>query len=311
MALIIVLSVMNGFQDELKSRILSVTSHIEITKPGKDLNNWQQTKETIVNNMDIKGVSPYVTDQAMISVGKRNRGVMVRGIFPEIEKDVNDINTKISSGAYRLNAEQYNILIGTDLARYLGVSVGDKIAMISSKSNFSAAGIMPRLKRFNISGIFDSGMYEYDAGLVLINLKDAQTFFKTNNNVSGLRLELNEIDDTEKISSNLKNIFSYDPFIYVSDWRAQHANLFAAIKLEKKVMEELYDRESRATHKEAPSTFEINGQKLPDPKLHQTISFIKSGIRIIACIAGFSGFYGIGFFGLLIAELVGIYEELV
>jgi lipoprotein-releasing system permease protein len=95
---------------------------------------------------------------------------------------------------------------------------------------------MPRLKRFNISGIFDSGMYEYDAGLVLINLKDAQTFFKTNNNVSGLRLELNEIDDTEKISSNLKNIFSYDPFIYVSDWRAQHANLFAAIKLEKKVM---------------------------------------------------------------------------
>ena len=236
MALIIVLSVMNGFQDELKSRILSVTSHIEITKPGKDLNNWQQTKETIANNMDIKGVSPYVADQAMISVGKRNRGVMVRGIFPEIEKDVNDINTKISSGAYRLNAGQYNILIGTDLARYLGVSVGDKIAMISSKSNFSAAGIMPRLKRFNISGIFDSGMYEYDAGLVLINLKDAQTFFKTNNNVSGLRVELNEIDDTEKISGYLKNIFSYDPFIYVSDWRAQHANLFAAIKLEKKVM---------------------------------------------------------------------------
>ena len=236
MALIIVLSVMNGFQDELKSRILSVTSHIEITKPGKDLNNWQQTKETIANNMDIKGVSPYVADQAMISVGKRNRGVMVRGIFPEIEKDVNDINSKISSGAYRLNAGQYNILIGVDLARYLGVSVGDKIAMISSKSNFSAAGIMPRLKRFNISGIFDSGMYEYDGGLVLINLKDAQTFFKTNNNVSGLRLELNEIDDTETISGYLKNIFSYDPFIYVSDWRAQHANLFAAIKLEKKVM---------------------------------------------------------------------------
>jgi ABC-type lipoprotein release transport system permease subunit len=113
---------MNGFQDELKSRILSVTSHIEITKPGKDLNNWQQTKETIANNMDIKGVSPYVADQAMISVGKRNRGVMVRGIFPEIEKDVNDINTKISSGAYRLNAGQYNIIIGVDLARYLGVS---------------------------------------------------------------------------------------------------------------------------------------------------------------------------------------------
>mgnify|MGYP000630889963 FL=1 len=236
MALIIVLSVMNGFQSELKSRILSVTSHIEITKPGRDLNNWQQTKKTINKDIGIDGISPYVEDQAMISVGKRNRGVVVRGIFPEIEKDVNDINTKISSGAYRLTQGQYDILIGVDLARYLGVSVGDKIAMISSKSNFSAAGIMPRIKRFNISGIFDSGMYEYDAGLALINLKDAQTFFKTNNNVSGLRVELNNIDDTEKVSSYLKETFSYDPFIYVSDWRIQHANLFAAIKLEKKVM---------------------------------------------------------------------------
>lgn len=161
---------------------------------------------------------------------------MIRGIFPEIEKNVNDISTKISSGAYSLNAGQYNILIGVNLARYLGVSVGDKIAMISAKSNFSAAGVMPRIKRFNISGIFDSGMYEYDAGLALINLKDAQIFFKTNNNVSGLRVELSDIDDTEKISRYLKKTFSYDPFIYVSDWRIQHANLFSAIKLEKKVM---------------------------------------------------------------------------
>ena len=226
----------NGFQSELKSRILSVTSHIEITKPGRDLNNWQQTKKTINKDMGIDGVSPYVEDQAMISVGKRNRGVIVRGIFPEIEKDVSDINTKISSGAYRLNEGQYDILIGIDLARYLGVSVGDKVAMISSKSNFSAAGIMPRIKRFNISGIFDSGMYEYDAGLALINLKDAQTFFKKNKNVSGLRVELNNIDDTEKISNYLKKTFSHDPFVYVSDWRIQHANLFAAIELEKKVM---------------------------------------------------------------------------
>ena len=178
--------------------------------------------------MDIKGVSPYVADQAMISVGKRNRGVMVRGIFPEIEKDVNDINTKISFRSISPQCEgQYNILIGVDLARYLGVSVGDKIAMISVPNlTFLPAGIMPRLKRFNISGIFDSGMYEYDAGLVLINLKDAQTFFKINNNVSGLRVELNEIERYRKNFCYLKNIFSYDPFIYISDWRAQHTNLF-------------------------------------------------------------------------------------
>ena len=108
MALIIVLSVMNGFQAELKSRILSVTSHIEITKPGRDLNNWQQKAETIIDkNIGIKGIAPYVQDQAMISVGKRNRGVIVRGIIPEIEKDVSDINTKIRTGSYRLNPGDY------------------------------------------------------------------------------------------------------------------------------------------------------------------------------------------------------------
>jgi len=236
MALIIVLSVMNGFQSELKSRILSVTSHIEITKPGRDFNNWKKAETIIDKNIGINGIAPYVQDQAMISVGKRNRGVIVRGIIPEIEKNVSDINTKIKTGSYLLNPGDYEIIIGVDLARYLGASVGDKIAMISSKANFSAAGVMPRMKRFYVSGIFDSGMYEYDAGLVLINLKDAQKFFKTSNGVSGLRIELEDIDNTEKISNYLKKTFSDDPFVYVSDWRIRHANLFSAIELEKKVM---------------------------------------------------------------------------
>jgi lipoprotein-releasing system permease protein len=306
MALIIVLSVMNGFQSELKSRILSVTSHIEITKPGRDLNNWQQTKKAINKDMGIDGVSPYVEDQAMISVGKRNRGVIVRGIFPEIEKDVNDINTKISSGAYRLNEGQYDILIGVDLSRYLGVSVGDKIAMISSKSNFSAAGIMPRIKRFNISGIFDSGMYEYDAGLALINLKDAQTFFKKNKNVSGLRIELNNIDDTEKISSYLKKTFSDDPFVYVSDWRIQHANLFAAIELEKKVMFIILTLIIAVAAFNIVSTLVMGvTEKRSDIAILRTIGVNQKSIMYIFILQGFiigalGTFFGI-FFGVAIS----------
>ena len=306
MALIIVLSVMNGFQSELKSRILSVTSHIEITKPGRDLNNWQQTKKTINKDMGIDGVSPYVEDQAMISVGKRNRGVIVRGIFPEIEKDVSDINTKISSGAYRLNEGQYDILIGIDLARYLGVSVGDKVAMISSKSNFSAAGIMPRIKRFNISGIFDSGMYEYDAGLALINLKDAQTFFKKNKNVSGLRVELNNIDDTEKISNYLKKTFSHDPFVYVSDWRIQHANLFAAIELEKKVMFIILTLIIAVAAFNIVSTLVMGvTEKRSDIAILRTIGVNQKSIMYIFILQGFiigalGTFFGI-FFGVAIS----------
>jgi len=306
MALIIVLSVMNGFQSELKSRILSVTSHIEITKPGRDLNNWQQSKKIINKDMGIDGVSPYVEDQAMISVGKRNRGVIVRGIFPEIEKDVSDINTKISSGAYRLNEGQYDILIGVDLARYLGVSVGDKVAMISSKSNFSAAGIMPRIKRFNISGIFDSGMYEYDAGLALINLKDSQTFFKKNKNVSGLRVELNNIDDTEKISNYLKKTFSHDPFVYVSDWRIQHANLFAAIELEKKVMFIILTLIIAVAAFNIVSTLVMGvTEKRSDIAILRTIGVNQKSIMYIFILQGFiigslGTFFGI-FFGVAIS----------
>jgi len=236
MALIIVLSVMNGFQSELKSRILSVTSHIEITKPGRDFINWEKSKKLINNNSEIIGVAPYVQDQVMISFGNRNRGAIVRGVISETEKNVSDINTKIKLGKYSLSPGSYEILIGVDLARFLGVSVGDKISLISSKSNFSAAGVIPRIKRFNVKGIFDSGMYEYDAGLALINLEDSQKFFKKNKSISGLRVELKDIEATEKIANYLKKTFSDDPFVYISDWRIRHANLFSAIELEKKVM---------------------------------------------------------------------------
>jgi len=303
MALIIVLSVMNGFQSELKSKILSVTSHLEITKPGRDLNDWQQIEKSIKKNIGIDGVAPYVQDQAMISVGKRNRGVIIRGILPEIETDVSDINTKIKSGSYHLNPGQYEILIGSNLARYLGVSVGDKIAMISSKSNFSAAGIIPRIKRFNVSGIFDSGMYEYDAGLAMINLKDAQKFFKTNKSISGLRVELKDIDDTEKISSYLKKIFSYDPFIYVSDWRSQHANLFAAIQLEKKVMFIILTLIIAVAAFNIVSTLVMGvTEKRSDIAILRTIGVTQKSIMYIFIMQGFI----IGILGTLLGIFFGV-----
>jgi len=236
MALIVVLSVMNGFQSELKARILSVASHLEVTKPGDEIRDWKKLQLLINNHDGIEASAPFVNNQAMISVGKYTRGVIVRGINPENETKVNDLNLKIKQGSYDLKENEFNILIGRDLARYFRLSVGDKVTLMISQGNYSPAGIIPRLKRFNVSGIFEVGMYEYDSSFALINIHDAQKLFQLNQNISGLRIKLSDLDETEGITKKLQSeLNSYDG-LYVSDWTRQHANLFAAIQMEKRVM---------------------------------------------------------------------------
>ena len=236
MALIIVLSVMNGFQSELKTRILSVASHLEVSKPGSTIHNWQNLQAKIKTQDGIKDSAPFVESQAMLALGKFNRGVIIRGINPLLESKVSDINLKIVEGTYNLKPNKFNILIGVDVARSFRLSVGDKITVMSSQSNYSPAGMIPRLKRFVISGIFEIGMHSYDSGLVLINIQDAQKFFQMESGVSGLRVKINDLDQTKSISSKLKSYLSSFDQLYLSDWTMQHANLFAAIQMEKKVM---------------------------------------------------------------------------
>ena len=236
MALIIVLSVMNGFQSELKTRILSVASHLEVSKPGSTIHNWQNLQAKIKTQDGIKDSAPFVESQAMLALGKFNRGVIIRGINPLLESKVSDINLKIVEGTYNLKPNKFNILIGVDVARSFRLSVGDKITVMSSQSDYSPAGMIPRLKRFVISGIFEIGMHSYDSGLVLINIRDAQKFFQMESGVSGLRVKINDLDQTKSISSKLKSFLSSFDQLYLSDWTMQHANLFAAIQMEKKVM---------------------------------------------------------------------------
>ena len=236
MALIIVLSVMNGFQSELKTRVLSVASHIEVSKPGSSIQNWQNLQSKIQTQEGIKESAPFVESQVMLALGKFNRGVIIRGINPLLESKVSDINLKIVEGTYSLKPNKFNILIGVDVARSFRLSVGDKITVMSSQSNYSPAGMIPRLKRFVISGIFEIGMHSYDSGLVLINIQDAQKFFQMESGVSGLRVKIDDLGQTKSISSKLKGYLSSFDQLYLSDWTMQHANLFAAIQMEKKVM---------------------------------------------------------------------------
>lgn len=242
MALIIVISVMNGFQTELRTRILGVASHIQITGEDNTLSKWQNVKSTIENNNFLKnnvlGVSPYVMAQSMISFDDMVKGSIIRGIIPDLESQVSDFKKIIKIGnPNNLKAGTFGIILGKDLARNLGVRVGEKVVLIAPQGQVTVAGMIPRLKQFTVVAIFDAGMYEFDANLAFIHLQDAQTLFKLNienQQVSGLRLKLKELYDAPKISQDLMQILSKD--FYISDWTQQHQNFFKAIQLEKTVM---------------------------------------------------------------------------
>ncbi len=236
MALIVVLSVMNGFQSELKSRIISVSSDMEITSSKFAITNWQKIRESIKKSENVLASAPYTQNQAMIAMGRFNRGVIVRGISPSIELGVSDLQSKITKGTFELEAEKFNIIIGSGLARYFGLDIGDKISIISSQANYSPLGMLPRIKQFKVSGVFDVGMYEYDAGLVLIHLNDAQKFFQLGKDVSGIRVKLKDLDETKLTTENIGELINQDDSYFISDWTKQHSNLFAAIQMEKRIM---------------------------------------------------------------------------
>ena len=236
MALIVVLSVMNGFKSELQTKILGVASDIEVVKIGGNLKDWRRLRSKLEGQKNIAAIAPFTNNQAMLSLGKYNRGVIVRGIDPVLEPNVSDLNLKIKQGRFDLVQDEYEILIGSDIARYFGLSVGDKVSLISSQVNYSPVGMLPRLKQFKIKGVFEVGMYEYDAGLVLIHLKDAQTLFQMNKHISGLRVKLQDLNQTRKTAFLMSGTFKDSDNFVVTDWTRQHANLFAAIQMEKKVM---------------------------------------------------------------------------
>ena len=236
MALIVVLSVMNGFQSELRARILNVASDVEVISAGYNLGNWREIDNRITSLSNIQSTAPFTSSQALVSIGKYNRGVLVRGVDPESESTVSSLEDQITVGDFRVRSGKFEILIGVDLARYFALGVGDKISMISSQANFSPVGMLPRIKQFTVAGIFDAGMYEYDAGLVLIHMIDAQKFFQMGDKISGIRVKLKDLEKTAKSSADIDSAINTNSKFYVLDWTKKHTNLFAAIQLEKKVM---------------------------------------------------------------------------
>jgi len=236
-ALIVVLSVMNGFQSELRSRILGVASHIEITENTNRLTQWQTLASQVDANPNIKASAPYVLAQGMLSYGQAVQGVLVRGILPTQEDQVADLGKNMQVGALDdLTPGEFNIILGSDLAFSLGANVGDKIVLMAPQGQFTPTGVVPRIKQFTVSGIFQIGMYEYDSGLALVHMDDAAKLYRMGDQVSGLRLKIDDLFDAPALSNVLDNELQPLGAYYIRDWTKQHANFFKAVQMEKRVM---------------------------------------------------------------------------
>ncbi len=239
-ALIVVLSVMNGFQKELRTRILGVASHLEVTGSGNQLSDWQAVATIAKQMPNVLASAPYISAQAMLSYDQGVQGAIVRGVIPSAEDQVADLGKHMKVGRLaNLRAGEFGIVLGTDLAQALGASIGDKVVLMAPQGQFTPTGVVPRLKQFTLVGLFQIGMYEYDAGLALIHIDDAAKLYRMGQNVSGVRLKLADLFDAAavaaKLSSKLNNQVNNGRY-YVSDWTQQHANFFRAVQMEKRVM---------------------------------------------------------------------------
>jgi lipoprotein-releasing system permease protein len=234
-ALIVVLSVMNGFQDELRTRILSVASHIEVRAMSGNMQDWQTVARIAQANPRVRAEAPYILGQAMLSAGDANRGALVRGIDPAREDTVADIGTHMKSGSLSaLVPGEFGIVLGIELARALGVRTGDSVVVIIPQGTVTPAGALPRVKSFRIVGLFEVGMFEFDSGLALINLADAQKLYRMGDGVSGVRLKLDDLFAAPQVARDLMASEPNDTDI--RDWTQSHANFFRAVAIEKRVM---------------------------------------------------------------------------
>ena len=234
-ALIVVLSVMNGFQDELRNRILSVASHIEIHALSGNMENWEAVARAARANPRVKAEAPYVLGQAMLSSAELNRGALIRGVDPTLEDTVADIGTHMRTGSLSaLKAGEFGIVLGAELARALGVRTGDSVVVIIPQGTVTPAGTLPRVKSFHIVGVFEIGMFEFDNGLALIHLADAQKLYRMGDAVSGVRLKLDDLFAAPMVARALMATVPIDT--EVRDWTLNHANFFRAVAIEKRVM---------------------------------------------------------------------------
>jgi len=234
-ALITVMSIMNGFHKDLRDRILFVVSHVTVTGYRGELEDWQGVSEKLSSNPDVVAQSPFVLGQGMITKGSQVTGALIRGILPEKERGVSQVLDHIVEGnPDALKEGEFGIILGDTLARILGVKLGGKVTVVAPKGKVTPAGLLPRLKRFTVVGLFKINMHEYDSGIALIHMGDAARLLGLKDQVSGVRLKLNDVDDARRVSNQIS--VDLEEQYRVRNWTQEHANFFRALEIEKRVV---------------------------------------------------------------------------
>lgn len=233
-ALIIVLSVMNGFQEEVRNRILGMAAHVQLTGGDGTLHNWQDVASPVLKTEHVRAAAPYVLGQGLLNYSGQVKGTLVRGIDPELEPGVSDVTKKIIGGSLdQLRPGEFNIILGWQIAAELGAQIGDKVTLITPQGQVTPAGLVPRFRQFKVIGVFKADYYPYDAGLGLIALADAQKLFRTGNAVTGLRLRLDDLFNARGVAMQITRQHSG---VIASDWTQENPTYFRAVEIEKRMM---------------------------------------------------------------------------
>jgi lipoprotein-releasing system permease protein len=301
-ALIVVLSVMNGFQKELRTRILGVASHVQIAGFEGGLANWSEVARQASELPDVIAAAPFINQQGLIANRQQVQGALVRGILPEDENRVADIGRHMKLGALTdLVPGEFGIVLGSELAHAIGAGLGDKIVLIAPQGQVTPAGILPRIKQFTLVGVFEVGMYEYDAGLALIHLEDAQKLYRMPDLVSGVRLKLDDLFRAPQVARELLRTLRVDAL--VSDWTRSHANFFRAVQIEKRVMFIILTLIVLVSAFNLVSTLVMAvTEKQSDIAILRTLGATPSSIMVIFVIQGLI----VGVFGTLLGVTLGV-----
>lgn len=232
-ALLTVLAVMTGFQNQLRERILSVAAHMEATGAGVPITDWRAVADFYLKNPEVAAASPNVQEQALLAARGAAQGALVHGVLPEYEKEVNRVAMHMRSGQLEdLTDGGYKIFLGSKLARKLRVDTGDQIMLFAPKGRLTAAGFLPRLRRFEVAGIFHADVHQFDSSLAYIHLADAQRVYRLGDTVTSVRLKLADILDAPRVRADA----GAPPGVALHDWTTSHGALFQALELEKRVM---------------------------------------------------------------------------
>lgn len=316
--LITVLSVMNGFQREVRSRMLSAVAHVQISGANDRLADWQNVAEIARTNPHVKATAPYVNAQGLLTSGSNVRGAYLRGVLPEQEQHVDDIAKHMRRGTVdALKPGDFSIVLGDALARALGVNVGEKVVLVAPQGTVTPAGVLPRLRQFTIVGTFHIGHHEIDSGLALTHLEDAQRLYRLSDEVSGVRLKLDDLFRAKQVTFDLASKIPANAVL--SDWTTVNANYFRAVDIEKRMMSLLlFFIIAIAAFNLVSSLFMVVKEKQADIAILRTLGASPGGVMKIfmtqGIVIGLTGvFFGIvfGILGALYVDvIVGFFERL-